>query len=247
MYEKKHPFPSLLINYDYSSYIAADSNNDDDRDPNWLSQMFEYGFIRFIKLTSHYQASQLPHIIQDAIKGFNSPFVSIRCWSMLPKWERDNWINVQPLKHLILINGHTLTLTKGYGLKEILICPLIILLLLQNVGEIVLITKLLMLLKIYGKIITSLEVQTGFLSLVPDHILMPLLNYELLIIVIQEVFSSQGKLQCLSQFYIVDSLINMLLTMSMDVILHKALLILLMVIHLMPPLINEFIPAFSTV
>ena len=79
VYEKKHPFPGLLINYDDSSYIANDSDDDDDRDPNWLSQMFEYGFIRFIKLTGHYQANQLPHIIQDAIKGFNSPFVSIRC------------------------------------------------------------------------------------------------------------------------------------------------------------------------
>ena len=59
------------------------------------------------KLTSHYQASQLPQIIQDAIKEFNSPFASIRCWSTLPQWERDNWMNVQPSKHLILINGHT--------------------------------------------------------------------------------------------------------------------------------------------
>ena len=47
------------------------------------------------------------------------------------------------------------TLTKGHGLKEILNCPLMILLLLQNVGEIILITKLLMLLRIYGKIIIS--------------------------------------------------------------------------------------------
>ena len=90
VHEKKHPFPGLLINYDDSSYIAADSDDDDDRDPYWLSQMFEYGFIRFIRLTSHFQASQLPQIIQDAIKGFNSPFVSIRCWSTLPKWEKDN-------------------------------------------------------------------------------------------------------------------------------------------------------------
>ena len=51
--------------------------------------------------------SQFPQILQDAIKGFNGPFVTIRCWSTLPKWERDNWINVQPSKHLILINGHT--------------------------------------------------------------------------------------------------------------------------------------------
>ena len=37
-----------------------------------------------VKLTGHKQASQLPQIIQTAIKGFESsstrPFVSIRCW-----------------------------------------------------------------------------------------------------------------------------------------------------------------------
>ena len=60
-----------------------------------------------IRLTSHLQASQFPQIIQDSIKRFNTPFVTIRCWSMLPKWKRDNWMNVQPSKHLILINGHT--------------------------------------------------------------------------------------------------------------------------------------------
>ena len=75
------------------------------------------------------------------------------------------------------------TLTKGHGLKEILICPLMILLLLQNVGEIVLITRLLMLLRIYGKIIISWEAQIEFLSLVPDHILMPLLICELIIVI----------------------------------------------------------------
>ena len=106
VYEKKHPFPGLLIDYDDGSYVVDDdSDEDDDRDPNWLSQMFEYG--RFIKLTSHKQVHQLPRIIQTAIKGFESSFVSIRCWSTLPKWERDNWMNVQPSKHLILINGHT--------------------------------------------------------------------------------------------------------------------------------------------
>ena len=57
MYEKKHPFPGLLINYDDDSYVDANDSNDDDIDPNWLSQMFEYGFIIFIKLTSHKQAS----------------------------------------------------------------------------------------------------------------------------------------------------------------------------------------------
>ena len=112
MYEKKHQFPSLLIDYDDGSYFTdEDSDDDDDRNPSWLFQMFEYGFIRFIKLTNPKQASQLPQIIQTAIKGFKSsstrPFASIKCWSTLPEWERDNWMNVQPSKHLILINGHT--------------------------------------------------------------------------------------------------------------------------------------------
>ena len=65
VYEKKHPFPGLLVNYDDGSDVA--NNYDDgsepdnaDKGPNWLSQMFEYGFIRLIKFTSHDQASQLP-------------------------------------------------------------------------------------------------------------------------------------------------------------------------------------------
>ena len=107
VYEKKHQFPGLLINYDDDSYVDVDDSDDDDMDPNWLSQMFEYGFIRFLKLTSHKQPSQLPQIIHIAIRGFERPFVSIRCWNTLSKWEKDNWMNVQPSKHLIFINGYT--------------------------------------------------------------------------------------------------------------------------------------------
>ena len=36
VYEKKHPFPCLLINYDDGSYIVNDSDEDVDRDPYWL-------------------------------------------------------------------------------------------------------------------------------------------------------------------------------------------------------------------
>ena len=97
-----------------------------------------------------------------------------------------------------------------------------------------------MLLRIYGKIIILWVAQIEFLSLVPDHILMLLLICGLLIIVILEGSSSQEKLQCLSQFYIVDFVISMLFTMSMNVILHKVLLILLMVIHpMLLPLIKN--------
>ena len=62
VYERKHPFPGLLVNYDDGSDVANNyddgSDPDDaDRGPNWLSQMFEYGFIRLIKLTSPNRAS----------------------------------------------------------------------------------------------------------------------------------------------------------------------------------------------
>ena len=57
VYEMKQPFPRLLINYE-------DGLDEVDRDPSWLSRMFEYGFIRLIKLTSHKQISQFPKIIQ---------------------------------------------------------------------------------------------------------------------------------------------------------------------------------------
>ena len=62
VYERKHPFPGLLVNYDDGSDVANNYDDgsdldDADRGPNWLSQMFEYGFIRLIKLTSPNQAS----------------------------------------------------------------------------------------------------------------------------------------------------------------------------------------------
>ena len=68
VYEKKHPFPGLLINYDDSSYIADDSDGDDDRDPYWLSQMFEYGFIRFIRLTSHFKPANSHKLFRMLLK-----------------------------------------------------------------------------------------------------------------------------------------------------------------------------------
>ena len=93
VYEKKHLFPGLLVNSDDGSGVANNYDKGSDledvnRSPNWLSQMFEYGFIRLTKLTSHDQASQLQQILQIAIKKFESPFVSIKCWNTLPKWER---------------------------------------------------------------------------------------------------------------------------------------------------------------
>ena len=100
VYEKKYHFPSLIVNYE-------DETDDEDRDPSWLSKIFEYGFIRLIKLTSHNQLNQFPQIIQQVVTQINSPFVSIRCWSTLPQWDSNNWMTVQPAHHLVLINGYT--------------------------------------------------------------------------------------------------------------------------------------------
>ena len=69
--------------------------------------MFEYGFIKLIKLTSHNQINQFPQIIQQVVSEIKSPFVSIRCWSTLPQRDSSNWMIVQPAHHLVLINGYT--------------------------------------------------------------------------------------------------------------------------------------------
>ena len=68
-----------------------------------------------------------------------------------------------------------MAILKGHGLMEILTYLLPILLLLQNAREIILITKLLVLLTVYGNTTISWEAQIELLSLVPDHILMLLL------------------------------------------------------------------------
>ncbi|KAL0000481.1 hypothetical protein SO802_014262 [Lithocarpus litseifolius] len=102
VYERKiHPFPGLLINYE------DDELDEEDMDPDWLSQMFEFGFIRMIRVSNRDQLDQLPRIIQQVVARTRSPSVTIRCWSTLPKWDTDNWMNVQPSKHLILVNGYT--------------------------------------------------------------------------------------------------------------------------------------------
>ena len=100
VYERQHPFPGLIINYE-------DGSDDEDRNPSWLSKMFEYGFLRLIKLTNHVQISQFPHIIQQVVRKIKSPFVTIRCWSTLPQWDGNNWMTVQPSHHLVLIDGYT--------------------------------------------------------------------------------------------------------------------------------------------
>ena len=68
VYEKHHPFPGLIINYE-------DGADDEDRNPSWLSRIFEYGFLRLIKLTNHVQISQFPQIIQQVVRKIKSPFV----------------------------------------------------------------------------------------------------------------------------------------------------------------------------
>ena len=112
-------------------------------------------------------------------------------------------------------------------MKEILIYPLEILLLLQNAGETISIIKFLMSFKIYGKIIVSQEAQKEFLFSIPGLMLLPFLEYSLQIIVTQEALSSQEKFWSISRFYIVESATSMLFIMSMNImmILHGILMI----------------------
>lgn len=53
------------------------------------------------------QINQFPLIVRQVVSKIKSPFVSIRCWSTLPQWDRSNWMIVQPAHHLVLINGYT--------------------------------------------------------------------------------------------------------------------------------------------
>ncbi|KAL0010993.1 hypothetical protein SO802_006101 [Lithocarpus litseifolius] len=68
VYEKKHPFPSLLINYE-------DGEDEEDRDPDWLSQMFEYGFIRdpyaLAECWRSYFNNQILEVTQDLWKDYH--------------------------------------------------------------------------------------------------------------------------------------------------------------------------------
>ena len=69
VYEQQHPFPGLIVNYE-------DGAEDEDRNPSWLSKIFEYGFLRLIKLTDHVQISQFPQIIQQVVRKIKSPYPS---------------------------------------------------------------------------------------------------------------------------------------------------------------------------
>ncbi|KAK9994918.1 hypothetical protein SO802_024621 [Lithocarpus litseifolius] len=70
VYERKiHPFPGLLINYE------DDELDEEDKDPDWLSQMFEFGFIRMIRVSNRDQLNQLPQIIQQAVARTRSPSI----------------------------------------------------------------------------------------------------------------------------------------------------------------------------
>ena len=142
VYEKKNLFPGLLINYE-------DGRDDDDRDPDWLSQTFEYGFIRFIKLTSHDQISQFPHIIQRAVSQTNSPFFLSDVGALCQNGkEIIGWMFNLP-NILFLLMG---TPIKVNGMKEIPVYPSGAFMLLLNVGEVISMIKSLKLSKTYGKL-----------------------------------------------------------------------------------------------
>ena len=108
VYESKHPFPGLLVNYN-------DETDEDERDPAWLSRMFESGFIRLIQLTSHDQ------ITQTAPKSFlrrKSLFEnhSFTVDSAITTSEVTG-TSAPMMAHGVLIHQMILTLTKAIRIK----------------------------------------------------------------------------------------------------------------------------------
>ena len=106
-------------------------------------------------------------------------------------------MNVQPSKHLILINGHTHQGSWFEGNSQMSFAdPFTLAECWRNYFN----NQIINIAQNLWKIIILWEAQIEFSSLIPDHIQMLLLNCGLLIIVILEGSSSQGKLQCLNQF-----------------------------------------------
>ena len=95
--DRYNPYPGLLINTETKDPII--------RDPLWLSEMLEAGFISKLIITSGIHISLFPKVIQEVaaqIGGLN--YIRITIWSTLPVWDNSYYMEVQPAHILVLIH-----------------------------------------------------------------------------------------------------------------------------------------------
>ena len=97
VYDGHHPYPGLLINTEIEDLVI--------RDPLWLFEMLEVGFINKLTITSAIQISLFPKVIQEVaaqIGGLN--YMKILIWSTLPAWDNSYYMEAQPVHILVLIH-----------------------------------------------------------------------------------------------------------------------------------------------
>nr|POF24498.1 hypothetical protein CFP56_29523 [Quercus suber] len=95
--DRYNPYPGLLINTETEDLVI--------RDPLWLSEMLEAGFISKLIITLAIQISLFPKIIQEAatqIGGLN--YMKTEIWSTLPAWDIRYYMEAQPAHILVLIH-----------------------------------------------------------------------------------------------------------------------------------------------
>nr|POF21756.1 hypothetical protein CFP56_71506 [Quercus suber] len=94
--DRYDPYPRLLINTKTEDPVI--------RDPLWLSEMLEAGFISKLVITSAIQICLFPKVIQEAaaqIGGLN--YMKMEIWSTLPVWDISYSMDSQPTHFLVLI------------------------------------------------------------------------------------------------------------------------------------------------
>ncbi|KAK9988643.1 hypothetical protein SO802_028882 [Lithocarpus litseifolius] len=97
VYDGQHPYPGLLINTKTEDLVI--------RDPSWLSEMLEAGFISKLIVTSATQISLFPIVIQEAtaqIGGLN--YMKLTILSTLPTWDTSYYMDSLPAHILVLIS-----------------------------------------------------------------------------------------------------------------------------------------------
>ena len=97
VYDGQHPYPGLLINTEIEDLVI--------RDPLWLFEMLEVGFINKLTITSTIQISLFPKVIQEAVAqigGLN--YMKVTIWSTLLAWDTSYYMEARPAHILVLIS-----------------------------------------------------------------------------------------------------------------------------------------------